>query len=268
MLTNNPLLKIGCFDLDIANQINSSIAALNTVGNGLFGPVALNNGVFIRIAGSNLATGDNDLYTVPANKRLVLGNMNGVNTSAGNITFFAEVKSGSTYYRLSAGTTIATTASNAAFCSIALEAGDILAVNVATTSGLNVNVMGMLMDSSVSLKTYRLLGLATGNNTLYTVPANKSAMILPNQTGVPFSPGSGVAPCVADSGGTRTFTFYSFATGGSAASASQVTAGNAVSASGRTNVSIPLTLAAGDSIVVGVDTGAASQVAWVNVVEI
>lgn len=218
---------------------------------------------FPKVMGSNLPTGHNTLYTVPANKRALLFSYKVFNPSAGSITYYAELYVGGSYYRLEAGGTITTGAENNSVLAapLVLEAGDVFSYNTATTAGLNVVWACIEFDDTCKLKSPRLLGVASGDQTLYTVPAGKTAMIWNNE----FSVQGGLV--VANGGAGINYKIHLVPSGGAPGTTNQIVKLFA----GGTNSSIVknlnCSLGAGDYFNVNVSGALASAMVWVTVVE-
>jgi hypothetical protein len=227
--------------------------------------VYLPNATNIRAYSGNVATGDHDIYTCSSNKRCLVEMMSVYNSSGGNITYYPELKSGGTYYRLANGQTPATSTSSFAVVGFVLEAAESISVNTTTNNGLNVAVEVVEFDNSAPLFTKKLLGLSTGDNTLYTVTSGKSAFNMNQGNGVAAqSPGQ--VTVVSDGGATRTYKVYDVASGGSTGT-TNLTALSTSAASTRTNIACGMSLASQDFVVVNVDTGNSAQIAWITVVE-
>ncbi len=127
---------------------------------------------------ASLNIGDTDIYTVPTGRMALIGGWHAYNNSAGTIAYFPEVKVSGTYYRQGANGSLTTGSyQNTSTTPILLQAGDTFAMNVATTSGLIVTPSILEFDASAPLKLARLLGWATGDNTIYTCPAGKVATL-------------------------------------------------------------------------------------------
>lgn len=218
----------------------------------------------IRVFGSNLATGDTDLYTVPSGRRAIVLYFDLYNGGAGNGTFTAQFKVSGTYYRMHTSNTLSAAASlNVTSVVAILEAADVLAANLTTTAGMNVWYGVIEFDDSAPLKGPRLLGPSTGDNTLYTCPAGKTATLVP-----PLGIGTGgTIGLVADAGGTRTFFFNSVASGGSPGTTNRIGAAVGPTASNRSNSTLMGSLGAGDFLNVNVDTGNAAQVVQAFILE-
>lgn len=239
----------------------------------LFG-ISLPSGVFKRSVTSALAIGDTDLYTCPTGKRAFVMGPVFYNNSAGSITWFPEIKVAGSYYRLAnnsttgtGGTTFTVILGNG----FILEAGEILAINCATTAGGVIHFPIIEFDASASLKTAKVLGgsLINGDNTIYTCPAGKSALPLGTLVGH-TNGGSNPATVffVAD-GTNRNVKFNMVASGGSPTGANQVSATATVTANQRGSAGfLQSTLGAGDFVNMNLDVAAASQIVWFNVLEI
>lgn len=144
--------------------------------------IQLPNPKFVRVQGVNLGLGTNDLYTVPAGRRALVSQFfTAYNNSAGTIVMFLKIKVGATYYRVSGDTSITTANHSTPSASIILEPGDILSVDVATTAGLNVFCDVVEYDSVLPLYSPRILNPASGDQTLYTCPAGKTARLVNSQ---------------------------------------------------------------------------------------
>ncbi len=155
------------------------------------GAPGLKNAKYVPIFGSNLGTGDHDLYTVPVGRQaLVDRNLVAYNIagSGGNIVCYSEIKVGGVYYRVSPNVTIADGAGGSPGMAVhmVLAAGEKFAANTATTAGLNVRGGVWEFDADdTRVFTARILGLASGDNLLYTVPAGKSVVFLQGAEFVP-----------------------------------------------------------------------------------
>jgi hypothetical protein len=219
---------------------------------------------FPAVRGYGLASGDVDLYTVPAGKRLLVIGSSGYNSTAGAITWYPELKSTSgSYYRLNTSVVgNSLSGISAISISIVLEAGESISFN-SSAPGLNVTMDTLLFDNTSPFRTVKLLGLATGNNTLYTVPAGKTALTNPTTL---ILGGTGLLTYVGDAGGPGTVNTYIVPSGGTAGPGNlvSVTVGAAFT---RMIAAFNGSLAAGDSGVMNVATGGTAQIAWSNIFE-
>lgn len=234
----------------------------------IFG-VTLPGALAVRVAGSNLATGNTDLYTVPAGRKAVVTNYVAFNPSAGTIAHYPQLKVSGTYYRLKTvnSSTTGTGVGVALAAPLVLVAGDILAMNCATTAGLNCWFTVIEFDAAAPLKTARLLGPATGDNTLYTVPAGKTAAAVSVFGGFSELTQGGPLVVFAADGTNRTIYLNIVNAGGSPASTNKANAALVVTASTTSSRPMFATLGAGDFVNLNVDVGNAAQIAYLTVVE-
>lgn len=236
--------------------------------------IVLRGAKFVRVFGSNLSTGVTDLYTVPTGKRALVMGYSYYNNGAGSIGHSLKVKISGTSYQMT--TSVSTSAS--LFASRAegwmiLEATDVLQINCLTNSGLNAQPSVLEFDDTSNLKGARLVGLSTGNTTLYTCPAGKTAAIV---TSVPANFMAAVQSATfgqcgigvfSDSGGSRAWDVYSVASGGTAGVTNALVFQSPVAASNRSNLAVTIPMGPGDFISIGVDVGAVTQLAFCMVVE-
>lgn len=251
----------------LLNQQNSGVPAFNVFMNS-GGTVPLPNGKFVRVAGSNLPTGNNDLYTCPANKRAMVLASTAYNASAGTITVFEQVKISGTYYNLTqpigAGTGVITSSGATAYV---LEANEILSVNTATTAGLNIWYAVYEFDNTAALKTVKLTSFINGDNTLYTVPAGKTAFII-DLIGQGNSPSTAGFIYFQKSGGTINLSVNVVNSGGSPASTNLIKPTTSINQSTRTLILGSITLGAGDFINVNSGSTNGTQIFWANILEL
>lgn len=219
---------------------------------------------YVPIVGVNLATGDRDLYTVPAGKKaLIIANGRNYNPSAGTINSFSQIKVSGTYYRISGTTNNPSgTGSNAGIGqAIVLNAGESFSLNVATTSGLNYRGAAIEFDSAETrIATARILALASGDNLLFTVPANKTAL------GITTSPVgfNGLVQVLNASGGSLNYYVNQVPSGGSVGSTNQLYPATAVADISLGQFTIGESLATGEFISVNSSGAGAGQVAWMT----
>ena len=216
-----------------------------------------------------LNTGDNDLYTVPSGKRALFQGISLYNSSAGNITFYPTVKVSGTYYRLAtsvtANTGVGATSSGIGYIA---EAGETLAVNTATNNGANVFCTVVVFDNTCPVYSAKLLALANGNNTIYTVPASKKAALLDaNMIAIATSATSGIF-YVNSSGGARSVQVSFVESGQSLGTGYLAGPATSVNDITRSNLGWRPTLAAGDFVNINTNAATATQIAWVSTMEI
>lgn len=128
-----------------------------------------------------LGNGINDVYTVPAGKKLLLLHGIRINASGGGITLSQNVVRSGTPYRLNApnGTNIPSPVGGSylGVTVCVLEAGEILRYTT-SASGLRIVVHGILMDSDAPIRTHWINDLSTTPQILFTVPADKKYIVI------------------------------------------------------------------------------------------
>jgi hypothetical protein len=228
------------------------------------GGVNLVNATFIRATIQNSGSGNLDLYTAPAGFRAYVSNIRVFNGNAGIATLFAQIKISGTYYRLNANGAIApSVGGNLNESGIILEPGDIISVNTDTA---NQNLWALIVQypSTVPVYSPRLTSWVNGDNTLYTVPAGKTAtalsptVLIPNLTAITYANGSG---------GSRTTHQNIVNSGDSPAATNQATGTTTVLDKAASIVNVGMSLQAGDFITINSDANTAGQFAWMTVVE-
>lgn len=214
----------------------------------------------VTVAVTALASGNNDLYTVGANKRAVVSSATCYNSNASSRTLYATLKVSATTYRLTADTVLATVTSVAISHNFIFEAGDVIGIN-ASGVGVNAALQIIEFDNTSPALTARILDSSNATVALYTCPANKHAYPL-NNTMV-F--GGGVVNYCGTTG-TPTLTFYVGSGGAAASSANQLTQANVVTTNTRANPSFNAILNATDKIwCQGTATGA---IVFIHLVEL
>lgn len=221
---------------------------------------------FIRAFGSNLATGDYDFYTVPAGKRAcILGWVRAYNWSAGTIGFYLQIKVSASYYKVWADQSLSTLTAGTTWLvsPMCIEAWESFSINTSTTSWLNIWVPIIEFDATSALYTPRILALANWDNTLYTVPAWKSACIS-NINAV-----NNILIWICnDSWSTRSYTIYNVPSWWSPWATNIVVPATNASDNTAATYAVGSYLATWDFIVVNSNSGTAWQVAWVNIFEV
>ena len=231
--------------------------------------VRVSGASYVSAIGPALATGNNDLYTVPAGKRALFGAVSVHNTSAGNIDWYVAIKISGTYYRLSTTVTTAAGAIGAnQQISYIAEPGEILAIVTATNNGLNVFPTVVIFDNTIPVYSSKLLALANGDNTIYTVPSGKSAVLLNVGLMAIAIDNSASALCyVNSSGGARTIQWSFVESGQALGTGYLVTPSSNVNDANRSSLAGRPTLGAGDFVNINTNAATATQIAWVSVME-
>ena len=214
---------------------------------------------------SNISIGTTTLYTVPTGKKAMVLGGTGWNSSGGNIVATWVYGVGGVDHRMSPDTTIGTLAQHVVTPQTAfLNAGDTVKITTTTNNGLNQWTKILEFDANSQVKSVFLEAPASGNNTLYTVPTGKKAII--GATGAGFA--SAIVYFSNESGAAKTFYCNLVPSGGAVATTNQIT-GNitandeAINTSGNTNA----VMAAGDFINVNLSAAATASLAWVNIFE-
>jgi len=226
------------------------------------GQIPLSGLEFKRAFAGNLSNGTTDIYTAPALKRAYIRSFQAFNSTVGSIVVSVSLKSSGTYYRLTNNQTVTTLNNTALIPGIVLEPGESVAV-VTDATGLNAWFRIEEYDSSVPLYSPRLISVASGDNTLYTVPPSKSAIVLGGSTST-----SGVGTVFASNAtaGTRTYKYYVVSSGGVTGTNNQITGATVLTNTVATAQSFG-TMATGDFIVYNTDAATAGQVVWTVVIE-
>ncbi len=216
------------------------------------GSVLLQNPKFVRVSGATTASGNLDLYTCPTvspARECMITAGTFYNTAASSITAYPEVKlSGSgTYYPLQASQAVpASSAATVGGVYFILGQGDTISVN-ATAAGLNVWMDDIEFDAATPLTQVKFTGLASGDNTLYSVPSGKTAIIATLGFGAPgFA--AGVVRYSNATAGSVTAHLNVVPSGNSAGSSNQVSAAAAVTTISATSFNVNATLSSGDFI--------------------
>lgn len=232
--------------------------------------ITLPNAKFISCFMNVAATGDTDIYTVPANRRALYVTGLVLNNSGGSSNIYPEVKISGTYYRLKTLTSVSNSAQGTlpAVAPYVAEAGESISIN---TSAQPINAwLGVLeFDNTAALATSKLTTLATGDNTVYTVTTGKSGLLGLTNLGLFGAFSNAAAPIgyYNGSGGTRTVINYAVPSGGSKGTTNQYVASHSVGSAAVEAQTGPSFLNSGDFIVINVDAGTATQFAWVTHIE-
>lgn len=252
----------------------------NPINNKIFGPnggLFLTGAKFISAFQKGIAIGTTDLYTAPAGKRAIVFPCYGANcnTTAVNVSFTPKIKSGGNYFFMGAtgvvaqGAAIPTPTKNGTFI---LEPGESASVLIATSA---VNTFGYSIiefDSTIPLKTSRVTGIASGNNTIYTCPSNTLAFPLDINGQMAMGAIGSQLYYTNNSGGIVTINWFMVNSGGATGAGNNISGSNVVSngtffTGGVSPGMVGLSLGAGDSFVISTNSATAGQAAWVNVLE-
>jgi hypothetical protein len=168
----------------------------------------------------------------------------------GNVLYTTQVKIAGVYYPLEAQRTVAQNGGislNA--IGYVLEAGQTLAVNIDTASVLNINFSVIEFNDTTNSRPHafspKVLAVANGNTTIYTVPAGKSALV-ENQF---FTSPNGAGQCINQTGLGLTSNHWNLVkSGDSPGTGNQAGPNNSCANNAGPGFGLVGTLAAGDSI--------------------
>lgn len=247
------------------------MATQNVLNNKIFsgrGDIALTGVKFVNTTSFNMINGTTDIYTCPAGKRAAIYNYSGQNNNGTSQTIQVKIKVSGTYYPLIINSTMTANASGIAQPNcIILEAGESIS---ATTNAANITYVGCAMeyDASCAMYTSKVLNLTSGNNTIYTCPAGKKAVLLDNKLttyGISSTPAS--VKLYNGSGGAVVHQVYLVNSGGSPATTNQFFSNTGTASAALLTVSLPAGLQAGDFVSVNSASATAGQFCWINVME-
>jgi len=235
-------------------------AAVQPFGIGMFNASSFQ---FVSLVASNVPSGNLDLYTVPAGFRgTYLAATFGGSTNATTITYYPTVLTNGTRWRISSNSTITTNSLSTFTTTFVYDANETVAWNFNNT-GLNLHALFMVWPTNIPIYSSKVFNPGAGNNTVYTVPAGKTALpVGTSSIGSQFL----LPTYVNDSGVTRTTIWY-FATTGQAID--QLTLFRNAQVGNLSISQLQITpLASGSSITLNLDAGTTSQIVWVSVFEI
>lgn len=222
---------------------------------------------FVSAHASSLASGNIDLYTVPAGRKAICIGYTFTQNSAATDTIYLEVKIGGAYYRLESDVSISTNSyvQRAVTCPV-LAAAQVVAVNIATggaTSGCWVNMVEF--DANSSFKSSQVVAPVSGDNTVYTCPTGYNACVISG----PLLEAIAGLGFINQSGGSRSIRWHNVPSAGSAATNNIIRDTTAVSNS-TVNMNNPAGAtrqASGDFWVINLSADAASSLVFINVME-
>ena len=222
----------------------------------------------VSIYQTGVGIGNADLYLCPASMRCAFLSIWAFNTGVTSTAIIPLIKHAGVYNRVgTASVSIATNAASGATSGFILEAGDTIAVNSSAAGVLNIFGQVIQFSNTAALMTKYLIGCANGDNTVYTVPLGKSAVVVSNS----LLPSSAINQAVtanfsSDISG-RNVHFNLVPAAGTPGSTNQSSPQQTVTATLVTSTNFNFTLTAGQFVSVNVDVGNAAQIAWLNVME-
>lgn len=242
---------------------NNSINSFGLISS--VGPL-IRGAKYVTATVTNIQSGDQDLYTVPAGRKalsLIYFGVGGTSTAG-----YFEIKISGTYYRISAASTNLGGTTNVIPIGFLLNAGETFAINgqAGGNTGCRCWMSFCEMDISSNVYVARNLALSNGDNTLYTVPAGKTACII-NGYGNIYGAASMQPSYFNNSGSPVTVTGYIVPNGGSTGSTTTYFNATSTADAGSQTIFRPVSLQSGDFLVINTNSGTAGQTGWVNYFE-
>ncbi len=227
-----------------------------------FGPL-VRGAKFVNAFSGN-TSGTVDIYTCPAGKKALITQVMGISSPI--MTGGLQLKISGNYYNFTPPNTIWGNVSTNSF-GIVINPGEGLSFTVNSNPGGNLWARIMEMDISTPIYTARLLSLASGDNTIFTVGAGKTAITLDTLGGAYVNGSGGIYKNF--SGASRSIKVYHVPNGGSSGTANQYFQNTAVAnSSGVVVPSVPASMNSGDSIVINTDASTATQWVYMTYYEI
>jgi hypothetical protein len=221
---------------------------------------------------SNAGSGNIDIYTCPAGRRACITYIIGYNNAGTTTTFYPVIYVGGTYYRIGGQANAATTAQGQVMNTsaptavlIMLEAGERIGVNT-TQAGMNFWANIVEFDSTAPIKSSKVVSLANGNNTIYTCPVGKKAVLIDQWMALNFTLKK--VYYFNNSASSANIIWYAVPNGGSPGSTNQIATETVSSGAVSARLGGGWMLNAGDSVVCNTNVATATQTAWVNVLEL
>jgi hypothetical protein len=215
------------------------------------------------------AAGNSDLYTCPANKRAYVPVIIGMTSNGSAAVARAQIKHGGTYYPIGGTFTCTATAGIISTSgSPILEAGDIISVVTTGVGSANLWATVIEFDNTSSIKSHILYTIDhTQTVTLYTVPANKTALIMNYDGTWPYGGGSGIVYNGTGSSLTA-MKVYAVPSGLAADETTRLNPTSSLATGTTRIVAAAVNLQAGDTIQINTSAAASDAVtAWFNVIE-
>jgi hypothetical protein len=206
-----------------------------------------------------------DIYTCPTGRKAYIS---AIYSSGGtSVTGTYKIKVGGNYYnRSTPGLSVSSNSFNT--MPTVINAGESFSITINAGGGTGANIWVRIIEMDISSPIYspRLLTISSGNNTLYTVPSGKTALILDGYGGQGNAAGTPNGYFNV-SGGAITVSSYVVPNAGSPGTGNLLNTGS-VANNGSLVVAQSMSMNSGDSIVVNSASSSASQWAWVTVLEL
>lgn len=245
---------------------------VNPVNNYLLslpGGICLQNVKYPRGALNAVASGNQDVYTVPAGRRAIVLTSSLYNGSVSTSTLVQKWKISGTYYNTNfsaislATVTYLGDTSDGGFI---MEAGESISWN-GTQSSLNAWVQLIEIDNTAPIKTVKTIGSLNGDQTVYTCPVGKKAVVLKANGQIE---GANNAGCFIsnDSGGSIISNLYFVASGGSKGVGNLYRGSLTTTTGTASRINAGVVLSAGDFVVWNCNTTNANALCALTVMEI
>lgn len=244
------------------NKVNNYLLSLP-------GGICLQNVKYPRANVNNSVSGNNDAYTVPANRRAIVLTSSMRSGSGSTATIVQNWKISGTYYNtnfsaisLLTGTYLGDV-SDGGFI---MEAAESISFNSNQTA-INLFAQIIEFDTTVALKTNKTLGATNGDQTIYTCPAGKKAAIMTGNGQILGMTNSGFL-ISNNSGGTIVSNIYLVPSGGSKGANNLYRGSISTTTGTATRITCGAILSAGDFIVWNCNTTNANALCAVTILEL
>lgn len=245
----------------VQNNVNQFLTMLS-------GAISLPAVKYARANVNSSVNGNNDSYTVPAGRRALVLFSTLRSQSGSTATIIQNWKISGTYYNTlfsAISLTTGAVASDTADGGFVMEAGESISYNSNQTA-INMFTQIVEFDNTANLKTVKTIGATNGDQTIYTVPTGKTAIIV-SGNGQPLGCTNRGFFISNNSGGSITSNIYLVPNGGSKGT-SNLFRGSVSTANGAaTRINAGAVLSAGDFIVWNCNTTNANALCAVTLVE-
>ena len=278
LISNEKILTAG-ENVTITTAANTiTIAATTGGGSGTAQPtipgnIPMGSVIFKQVNTQDLVIGNSstyDLYTVPVGKRAALLTSNVFNnstTGSAVARYFIMVKTNGLYYPFHGSSTsnpsVGSTVEDLSFIA---DAGETLAIYLSGNgSTMSVNLKVVEIDTSVNVRTIRLYGLTSGNNTLFTSVNSSTAVGLGDN--LIFDAGNTALFNVNGGSGSVVWRSFLVPSGQTVDSKYQIMSTAAVASVARSIASCAITMTSGSYLSVFYGSTVASSLVWANIME-
>lgn len=245
----------------LQNSVNQFLTMLS-------GAVSLPAVKYPRANVNNGSSGNNDLYTVPSNRRALVLFSSLRSQSASTATIIQNWKISGTYYptlfsaiSLTTGAYLGDTSDGG----FVMEAGESISFN-SNQASINFFTQIVEFDNTANLKTVKTIGSTNGDQTIYTVPSGKSAIIV-SGNGQPLGAGNQGFFVSNNSGGSISSNIYLVPNGSSKGTGNLYKGSFSTSTGLCTRVNSGAILSSGDFVVWNCNTSSANALCALTIVE-